>query len=320
MNVETKLSKTQTEVFEKLSRLAHLQFTGTHAQGPLNPRIFPLIAGPTGAGKSFLVRRIAASISADYQQVTFGNWMPMGINDRQGIPTTYSILDRLREHQWLVFHVDELDKLELEFGQQWSRSIANDLWNVLDYRLPLTEWAQSRSVRPDEAEHLALTLRDRLWIVGSGTWQKVFETPDDTLSRSPVGFARSPATPDTQHDLQARILAQRLIPTELTARFHSELLILHYPRTLQEIQDLLDTTGVSELAARTGTPIDPASISFKEQGMRVIESLYCDLLLQQQDHILRSNPALSNSTNPALDALRSLATQSQDSDDLSNAL
>jgi hypothetical protein len=283
MSKQLSLSPCQQRVYHRMLELAVLHFANVSEVGILKPRLYPLIAGPTGAGKSFLVGEVARSMNAHYLPVTFGNWMPQGVRESMGSATGFKILSALSQHPLVVLHIDELDKMREDFESHWSRGVYNDIWNVLDGRLPFDDWARATSSKKQVVDEIRANLNRRLWIVGSGTWQKLFDEKTGQPVRRPLGFGQdAPRPSDAGSGVQASdILASNVIPRELTARFYGELLLLTYPANASETRALLENMGILKLARDVGESLDPASISFHEQGMRVLESLTSSLLLKR---------------------------------------
>ena len=276
------LTSSQQAVFDTLLDLGLLHYGGFgEPDGTgLRPRLYPLVCAPTGAGKSFLVERAARLLGADYFRATFGEWIPLGTRDPRNA-TLVRLGQLLTRSRRVVAHVDELDKW-LVGDREWGRSLSNDLWNLLDGKLP---WELVRQLaaedEQDGAAHPAPPARPvipgctgQLWIVGSGTWQSVFEH-----RRAPqLGFGPRTSGAGDPRDLAEEIRRSKAIPTELSARFASDLLFLDYPDA-DETEHLLGTFGIRELAAEVGVAVSAADVDYQSAGMRALESLKTRLLL-----------------------------------------
>jgi hypothetical protein len=270
-------TQSQQHVLEQVLLMGETFFSRDFAGLKICPRLFPLVVGPTGSGKTFLFKRAASELNAVYFRLTFGDWIPRGARDAAGAQTTFAILDALQSAERLVLHIDELDKCREDFDHSWSRSVANDLWNVLDGILPVQDWFNA-SGKKNPSELLEITYqrsRDSLWIVGSGTWQSVFSDQH----RPTLGFASKEQRGPDDEDLTARIQASKAIPEELLARFASDLLFLHYPQSAKEKQDLLDAAGLTALAQEIGQSVRIEDIDMNGFGMRRIESLATQMLM-----------------------------------------
>jgi len=271
------LTRSQAHVFEQLVLMGEVFFLQDFAGLTIRPRLFPLVVGPTGAGKTFLVQRVAKRLSATHLRITWGDWIPRGARDGLGAQTTFAILEALEQADALLLHIDELDKCREDYRNAWSRSVANDLWNVMDGLFPVADYLKAKGVpvTRELIEAMNNKVRSSLMLVGSGTWQAVFnERP-----RPDVGFmVQCPTEPDDVA-LTARIRAAKSIPDELLARFASELLFLHYPNSIEEKKELLDSSGILALAERLGHPINVNELDLNGVGMRKIESLATQLLL-----------------------------------------
>lgn len=273
------LSASQNAVFKNLVELGLMFFSQENTPTTtLRPRLFPLIAGPTGAGKSFLVKKVAALLKAEYFPITYGDWMVQGARENAGGTTVFRILNKVRSNPLVIVHIDELDKIGNTGDSSWSRSLCNELWGVLDHAFPFEAWEKGEEVPSEEVAHVRQSIAHRLWIVGSGTWQDVFACPKPKT----LGFA--PAIDTHEVPFEERIHEAKMIPAELTARFHTDIQILSYPTSTHEIAQLLKSTGIEELAESLGETIDPATINFDKQGMRIFESIMGNLMLKKQKH------------------------------------
>jgi len=249
----------------------------------VKPRLFPLVIGPTGVGKSHLVETVAAGLGLHYFKVTRGDWLPQGV--KSGRPTIYQIIDRVLTHERVLLHIDELDKFQLNFADgDWSAGIGSDLWNLLDGKFPFESYIRESNYPEDKqptAEAFTATVPNALWIVGSGTWQAVF---DKTRKGSTVGFQGS----KTVGTVDAQTIARSgVIHTELLHRFNADLLFLDYPSP-EETRRLLATTGLSGLAKKLGVRVIPEEIDWAQGGIRVLETLATQLAIARYR---RSHPA-----------------------------
>lgn len=283
-------TKNQQAVYDSIRDHGFLHFYGARfeSEAELIPRLFPLVAGPTGSGKSFLIRQVARELDADYFRLTYGDFIPLGARD-PAAATMVRLGRKLAHSNRLLVHLDEIDKWLIS-DREWGRSITTDLWNLLDCVLP---WEQiiaadpsllggspeeqtktGKDDIPDPPVNLFRT--DHMFIVGSGTWQSIFE---HRITRT-VGFQGGSATPQpSDRDLVAAIRRSKVIPTELSARFSTDILVLGYP-SREETEELLDLYGLRQLAADMGIRISASDVDFAAAGMRAFESLKTRLLLE----------------------------------------
>ncbi len=283
------LTKNQRSVLEQAKSLGELFYEGVSSELSFKPRLYPLLAGPTGSGKSFLVEKLAKNLNATYIKMTFGGWLPQGVEAERGGATIYRVLDALWSGKRVLLHLDELDKLRVNFNQAWERAIANEIWNVLDKTLPIDDWVMARKeseflpkkdTEPKDYNEVVCqhNINSNLWIVGSGTWQHLFQTGREEQ----IGFGENA---NAHYLVEAGdVFAAKTINIELLARFNSDLLILNYPESEQEKIQLLKDSGISALAKKLGTKIDPAAIDFSKSGLRELETLACKLLVQEKNN------------------------------------
>ena len=297
------LTKSQHAVFDTLCDLGTLQFTRNLYQGAaeLKPRFHPLVAGPTGSGKSFLVERVAHVLDAGYLRLTYGDFIPQGARNAECC-TLVQVARRLAEVERWVIHIDEIDKW-LVGDREWGRAISVDLWNLLDGKLPWDQLSPIEEIdeasrRPVRGKKSVSTpklnyadLAGTCFFVGSGTWQAVFERRQ---ARS-IGFG--PRSDDSQLDrdnIVDEIRRAKVIPTELSGRFSTDLLVLNYPNA-EETERLLELYGLHALAREVGWSLSARDVDYAASGMRAFESLKTRLLLE---HLRQSRQSYSKDWEP----------------------
>jgi hypothetical protein len=266
---EPVLTRSQHAAFARALALAELFFEEDRVQLLLKPKCFALLAGPTGAGKSAIARRLAEKLGAHLLHLSYGGWLPQGVGkDYQ--PTTYKILEAAAEHRRVLVFIDEFDKLGNQSSTtEWHRSVMADIYLILDGVWPIA--AYRRHAKVESA--VANPKTDNVYILAAGTWQSA----TGSAPKSRIGFGG----PGQENSIEALIRETQAIPTELLARFHQDIILLSYPSP-DEIPALLDAYGLSALAAQAGERIDPKSISFSKGGMRVFEAMASDYLLKKR--------------------------------------
>lgn len=260
------LSRSQQSSLERIVALGELFFSGTHNHTSLKPRCFPLLCGPTGVGKSRLTKQAAEHLEAYYLPLSFARFIPLGVREYQ--PTLFAIMEAARNHERVLVHLDELDKIQAFSNDSWSKCVVGDVFATLDRDWPFKGYRKHAGLPETEADPQP----PRVFYVASGTWQTL------TGAQVPrIGFGGAAPAAVTGD----RIRNAKIIPEELLARFHSELIMLSYPAP-DEVPRLLEAYGLNQLAARAGVTIDPATVDFSLGGMRVFEALSSDLLLRIQ--------------------------------------
>lgn len=274
---------------ERIIEMGELFFERPANTTLLTLRCAVLVIGPTGAGKTFLAKRAAAQLRAEYFRVTRGDWIPQGARARTR-PTTFQILDRLLASDRLALHCDEIEKWSINFSQEWSAGIASDLWNTLEGVFPIREYLADTKFgdRPvPTVEEVEDKIRTSLWVIGSGAWQNVFEQQGRTVSFQPNHDGRSgDVTVDS-------IRKAALISPEILLRFNSDIVFLHYP-TKNETAALLVSTGIAALAAELGIVIADGEVDWNQGGMRILETIATRLAVEKHRRAKRtaSSPCL----------------------------
>jgi hypothetical protein len=227
-------------------------------------------------------------------KATYGEWMVLG--GKGSRPTTFQLIDALHGTENLVFHLDELDKVQPGGGSDWSASISSDLYNVLDKRLNLDDYVLNTSYPPGSTPPSVDELRGRvetgLWIIGSGTWQRLYEVaaPGKT-----IGFGAPPI-----HGVDGDTIARSgLIPSELLTRFNGDLVFLRYPNR-DETEKLLERTGVRSLASKLGVKITSDQVDWvRGAGMRELETIATRLALEMYRRSQYASPPQPPRANAA---------------------
>ena len=270
-------TQSQKAALERLLLLGELFFDGTHALPKVKLKLNPLLCGPTGVGKTHLVQTVAAKLQANYFRVTRSDWLVVGC--RQGRPTVYQIIDAVLNHERTLVHLDEVDKIQIDFqtAGEWSACVAQDYLSVLEGKFQVEEYLNTTMFEEGKKPiplYVREKLRRSLWLVGSGTWQQVFAAHRPGAA---IGFAL-PAAPVA---VEADAIAQaKLISPELFYRFNSDLIFLSYP-TPSETAGLLQETGLALLADQLGLALDPAAVRWENGGMRALETIATRLALEK---------------------------------------
>ena len=291
----TFLSRRQREVLDVCVDFGEIFYSqAANLAGPIRPRLYPLLCAPTGSGKSMLVATSAQRLGAFYKRTQRGDLAPQGAARMRS--SLFQILDLLSQHERVLWHIDELDKFSVEgdgatpSASDWGASIFSDLWSALDGVFPIDTYLglEDRPRAKDAlvtAEFLRGRISTGLYVVGSGTWQKLFAQ----AARRSLGFS-------SHHDsapaavTPADVVKSQLISPELLGRFNSHLLILGYPDQA-EITELIRVTGIAKLAKETRYQITAEDLDFNRGGFRVLEALLSRLLLLQHRRQRRADLA-----------------------------
>jgi hypothetical protein len=264
----------QQHVLSRLLELADTYFSNQQL-GSIRPRLFPVVVGPSGAGKTFLGKRVAGLVKAEYVCFTCADWIPLGANQEYE-PTLYAILIKLANHERIVLCIDEIDKVRLDAESSWGKSVCLDLLRVLDLNFPIAGFLKSTRASSEAVgvtkEELASKIARNLWIMGCGAWQALHE------KKAQLGFFPEVVTAK----IDARVIQHTAtIPPELLLRFHPEILQVRYP-TPEETADLFNACGLTEAAASLGMDLDPASHDWTRGGLRTLEAIWGEVAVRKR--------------------------------------
>lgn len=254
-------SAAQRKAITRLKLIGETFFRSNWNDQLLRPRFDPLVIGPSGSGKSHLVKTVASELDVPVLRLTHGEWIVRGA--RTTSPHTLTVVRKFIESvDRGIIHIDELDKARAGFRTEWTIAVFAEIFDLLDRRLP-TVSRDSKGIDPAEAY-----LRRNIWFVGSGTWQ-------DLWNRGPsVGFhADARATSSVEDEMKK----SPLIPPELLRRFCGTPIVLT-PPTVGDFQRSAKAMGLSKLSAKLRHPIDFESAVRSGLGARWLEEVYADLL------------------------------------------
>jgi len=162
---------------------------------PLRP--YPLIGGPSGVGKTHLVKVWAKQQKLPLLILNSGCWYAVG--SYGGLSTLSDISEFLESCQGNgVILIDEIDKFT--GGSSWSNSVQQELYALLDKRLErLVGWTDQ-----------TVDLLGKAFIIGAGTWQSDYQKKGSFFNHQEV------------------LEFQEHIPQELLYRFNVNTLFLDH--------------------------------------------------------------------------------------------
>jgi DNA polymerase III delta prime subunit len=194
-----------------LSRLVEIAKLGDHqtSYAGFKVRTHILIYGPSGAGKTEVVHRLARRIgkteSHPVLHISAPGWIVQGAKAE---PTTLTVIRSfIRRHDRGVLFLDELDKglprSDAAFTESWNVALTGEWLSFLDRsdRLLLAGWT-----------HEDVARLSNYLIVGAGAWQRAHERAEQD---------------GTRHEEQMR--EDLGIPPEIARRFSSRFIQITEP-------------------------------------------------------------------------------------------
>ena len=235
----------QARVLGNLEAMARLYFYEPE-RADVRLRLEALVVGASGVGKTFLIHQLGARLEIPVIKLTMGDWMPLG--GRGGIPTMTMLAKVLSKNERVILYIDELCKMRSMYSSAWTLCIATEAFGLLD-RQPGPEWSKEA----------ALNLKKNAFLVGSGTWQELFDLRDKTS----VGFGSGQT--NAVGEIQRLVRKHQLIPPELLNRFNDDWGILD-PYSENDFRRM-----IRELGLEPGV-IDPVAAAESGLNFRAIEN------------------------------------------------
>lgn len=257
------LYPTQQLALEKLLRIARCHSTDIELRY-IRPRTESLVIGPSGVGKSYLIRRLAKQLGMPYFRATISEWKPRGArNGRELHGIMKEFLAEVKEP--VLIHIDELDKLRdlQDNSSDWSLSQRDEVMSVIDrtyFALDCIDEKRINFSHRLEQSH----------IVCSGTWHDTWGGPDGHRS---IGFGGETVIE------RPNIRAARVIPPELLNRLCMEHVVLPY-MTHEDFAAMISAEeGFEDMAADRGVVLDINEAVASGLNMRWLEAKALEVLM-----------------------------------------
>jgi len=311
------ITGSQRVLAEQIFEVGTLHFRQSWRNEALKPRTTLLIAGPTGTGKSHSVRLAAKKLDAHYILASAGTWIPAGAEAslQATMPDIVECLRAHKRVLLHLDEIDKfftesgdswarscrqdlfalLEGILTPNANRCKTAIRPPLPSMppLPKRkpdrpgLPTGDRGSGRSSEPrllikdaqrrHSPEETLEQMAERLFIVGSGTWQESFEQGGNSIG---FGEARPPTGINT-HKLPN-------LGPEIRRRFKTPILFLDYP-TPDENEELCRAFGLTALAKKAGVTFDPWGIDWSNVGgLSYLQSMKTDMecILQKQRKLL----------------------------------
>lgn len=291
-NVRTELVSYQRPVQEHLLRLGKAYFEAVRWQAnTIQPRFIPLIVGPTGVGKTFLVSTLQHPLKAHLLEQKLVNWLILG--SRAETPTLQAIYAEILQHERTILFLDEIDKAE-HASDSWSRMLQVEVFDLLDRKVQVSaidhHLGKEREDREKAIEQLRRKLREQVFIVGAGTWQASWNRREKPKS---MGFSQigrdvweAPRTLAVE-DLKGHVAE------ELLHRFNQEVLYMppptreDYAEAANEIARRLPRSMAGPFLEAVEAELDDAVQ--EGIGFRLFENITTRLYTQRPAHAARAS-------------------------------
>lgn len=263
----TMWSKSQRKAFEILVDIGETFFQADWSSFSIRPRFDSLIIGPSGSGKSHLVRSVAAHLNVPFLKLCHGEWIVIGARS-MSLPTVQKVRNFVRDHPRGIIYIDELDKAQAGFRSEWGIAVFAEIFALLDRESP-----PSPRDSPWNEEELH-RLKNDFWFVGSGTWQVIW----NSRILKQIGFGRSHSALDHEQ-LTQKIRSAHWIPEELLFRFSARHIFLD-PASEQDFRRAARRLGLSKLARALGHSLDYRKAAADGLEARWLEEIHAQLLVR----------------------------------------
>lgn len=289
----------QRDAFDRLSLLARATIFNNLSDLPIQIRPTVFVTGPSGVGKTHIVREVAASLNLEFYSISLSEWIILGGTSRGSTTTWPSICQFLNSSSsGAIIFVDEVDKLRSHGGSsatggEWSRMLLTELYTLLDFRVP-------RNLNDENGDRIsqavianaAQSLRSKTMIVAAGAFHEIWS------DQPAIGFGSAGLPEFIPPDLN--LLAQ-FVPRELINRFGSQLVVLKplvegdYHAILASILPRLPAYWRSRFEQLALRRIPEAAR--QQQGPRFFEELLLDVIVNERAEVSAPLGSAESSVN-----------------------
>ncbi len=243
----------QHPVFHALHATARVFFGGAWRSLPVLPRFARFVSGPTGAGKSHVVRELARVLRIPILQLSASAWIPLGANRRGAEVTWVDVAAFCGRNPRGIILIDELDKVRGE--SPWLDAIRPEIFSLIDGIFPepalIGDEENTFSDNPIEREKIVCRLAGSMLVIGAGAFQSAWEPQAGVLGFHPTGLSSEAA-------VDHKVMAEE-IPREIANRFVAPILCL--PQLCEEdYRSMLDEV-VGHLPPELATSVQRVALN-----------------------------------------------------------
>jgi len=273
----------QEKVFGSLLETAEVFLREDWRRLPVHPRFSRFVVGPSGVGKSHVVRHLAQHLQLPLLAQDGTNWIPLGASERGAKQTWSDVLGFIRRHERGIIFLDEIDKLgrhDSLGSNAWLHFVRVEIFSLLDRRIPEGLLLAAAEEDGDDGQLLRDRLKGSFMIVGAGAFQEFW----DIRAKPVAGFkadVHACAGGSMDHAEAARFVA-----TEIINRFEGPVLALR-PLDADDYRSML-TQLVAKLPAalaRDAHEIGSADLGAAVQsqlGVRWLEQVVYRVLARRR--------------------------------------
>lgn len=216
---EDQLTSSQREAAKDLRFFHRIHSLGISEVAGVKTRPIPIIIGPAGCGKTFLVGRLAAQHGLPVFAVNISNWIPRGAKSEAQI-TLDQISAFVREHDRGIIFIDEVNKLRSRHADEsaWCMDNMNEVLAFLDMDDRLENMG---------FDSLVEKLRRDFLIIGAAAFQDEWSLSEH---KPGLGFGADSSERVSREESYAQLVrSQNLVADELLFRFNDKLIIIAPP-------------------------------------------------------------------------------------------